>query len=47
MALADTLGVNLVETFLAFITSDESQRRQVLGLYAMTRGWRGLIDETW
>ena len=32
MALADTLGVNLVETFLAFITSNAGQRRQLLDI---------------
>lgn len=32
MALADTLGVNLVETFLAFITSNDAQRRQLLDI---------------
>ncbi|MXW98909.1 MAG: DUF3883 domain-containing protein [Acidimicrobiaceae bacterium] len=30
MALADALGVNLVETLLAFINSDDRQRRQLL-----------------
>jgi hypothetical protein len=32
MALADLLGLNLVETFYAFITSDEAQRRQLLDI---------------
>lgn len=32
MALADALGLNLVETFLSFINADESVRRQLLDL---------------
>jgi len=32
MALADTLGINLVETFLAFIQSDVTQRRRLLDI---------------
>lgn len=32
MALADALGVNTVETFLSFISADESVRRQLLDL---------------
>ena len=32
MALADALGINLVETFLAFIQSDELQRRRLLDI---------------
>lgn len=30
MALADALGLNLVETFLAFLRSDDTQRRRLL-----------------
>jgi hypothetical protein len=41
MALADTLEVNLVETFLAFIQSDDSQRRRLLDI----AGASGLIQE--
>ena len=32
MALADALGINLVETFLAFIQSDDAQRRRLLNI---------------
>jgi hypothetical protein len=32
MALADALGINLVETFLAFIQSDDAQRRRLLDI---------------
>lgn len=32
MALADSLGINLVETFLAFIQSDANQRRRLLDI---------------
>ena len=32
MALADVLGLNLVETFLAFIQSDDAQRRRLLDI---------------
>lgn len=32
MALADALGINLVETFLAFIQSDSGQRRRLLDI---------------
>ena len=32
MALADALGINLVETFLAFIQSDDEQRRRLLDI---------------
>lgn len=41
MALADALGVNLVETFLAFIQSDEDQRRRLLDI----AGGSGLVAE--
>src|SRR5207244_1896079 len=41
MALADALGVNLVETFLAFIQSDDNQRRRLLDIAGAT----GLLDE--
>lgn len=41
MALADALGVNLVETFLAFIQSDEARRRGLLDIAGAT----GLIRE--
>lgn len=45
MALADTLGVNLVETFLAFITSDEGQRRQLLDIAGASSHFRDVLDE--
>jgi hypothetical protein len=45
MALADTLGVNLVETFLAFITSDESQRRQLLDIAGASGHYQDVLDE--
>src|SRR5436305_12602660 len=32
MALADALGINLVETFLAFLQSDNMQRRRLLDI---------------
>lgn len=45
MALADTLGVNLVETFLAFITSDESQRRQLLDIAGASGHYQDVLEE--
>jgi hypothetical protein len=45
MALADTLGVNLVETFLAFITSDDSQRRQLLDIAGASGHYQDVLDE--
>lgn len=45
MALADTLGVNLVETFLAFITSNESQRRQLLDIAGSSGHYQDVLDE--
>ena len=41
MALADALGINLVETFLAFIQSDAEQRRRLLDI----AGGSGLLAE--
>ena len=41
MALADALGINLVETFLAFIQSDADQRRRLLDI----AGGAGLLAE--
>jgi len=41
MAIADTLGVNLVETFLAFLTASESQRHELLEI----AGASALYDE--
>ena len=41
MALADALGINLVETFLAFIQSDTNQRRRLLDI----AGGAGLLAE--
>lgn len=41
MALADSLGVNLVETFLAFIEGDEDRRRRLLDI----AGAVGHLDE--
>ena len=41
MALADALGINLVETFLAFIQSDDGQRRRLLDI----AGAAGLLEE--
>lgn len=45
MALADTLGVNLVETFLAFITSDGGQRLQLLDIAGASGHYRDVLDE--
>ena len=45
MALADTLGVNLVETFLAFITSEEHQRRQLLSIAGALGHLQDIQDE--
>jgi hypothetical protein len=36
MALADALGVNLLETFLAFIQSDQGQRERLLDIAGAT-----------
>ena len=41
MALADALGLNLVETFLAFIQSDDAQRRRLLDI----AGGTGFLEE--
>lgn len=43
MAIADTLGINLVESFLAFIQGDETQRLQLLDL-AGARGYLAEIE---
>ena len=45
MALADTLGVNLVETFLAFITSDDRQRQQLLNIAGASGHYQDALDE--
>ena len=45
MALADTLGVNLVETFLAFITSDDRQREQLLNIAGGSGHYQDVLDE--
>lgn len=45
MALADTLGVNLVETFLAFITSDDAHRRQLLDIAGASGHYADVLDE--
>lgn len=45
MALADTLRVNLVETFLAFITSNERQRRQLLDIAGASGHYQDVLDE--
>jgi hypothetical protein len=42
MAFADALGMNLVETFLAFIQSDQRQRERLLSI----AGASGVIAET-
>ena len=44
MALADALGLNLVETFLAFIQSDPVQRRRLLDI-AGGAGFLAEVDE--
>lgn len=36
MAIADTLGINMVETFIAFIQSDNYQRRRLLDIAGAT-----------
>jgi hypothetical protein len=41
MALADALGINLVETFLAFIQSEPEQRRRLLDIAGATT----MLDE--
>lgn len=45
MALADTLGINLVETILAFITSDDRQRQQLLSIAGASGHYQDLLDE--
>ena len=45
MALADTLGVNLVETFLAFITSGHDQRLQLLDIAGAMGHLDDVLDE--
>lgn len=45
MALADILGVNLVETFLAFITSDDQQRQQLLNIAGASGHYKDVLDE--
>ena len=45
MALADTLGVNLVETFLAFITSNDRQREQLLNIAGASGHYQDVLDE--
>lgn len=45
MALADALGINLVETFLAFIQSDADQRRRLLDIAGGTSLLAEITDE--
>ena len=45
MALADTLGVNLVETFLAFITSDDRRRHQLLSIAGASGHFEEILAE--
>ena len=45
MALADTLGVNLVETILAFINSDDRQRQQLLDIAGASGHHEDILDE--
>lgn len=45
MALADALGINLVETFLAFIQSDPDQRRRLLDIAGGTGMLAEITDE--
>jgi len=45
MALADALGVNLVETFLAFIQSDERQRERLLDIAGASGFAAEIADE--
>ena len=44
-ALADTLGINLVETFLAFITSGDRQRQQLLDIAGASGHYQEVLDE--
>ena len=45
MALADTLGVNRVETILAFINSDDRQRQQLLDIAGASGHHEDILDE--
>ena len=45
MALADALGVNLVETFLAFIQSDQGQRKRLLDIAGASGFAAEIADE--
>ena len=45
MALADTLGVNLVEAFLAFVTSGDDQRFQLLDIAGAVGHLQDVLDE--
>jgi hypothetical protein len=45
MALADTLGMNLVETILAFINSDDRQRRQLLNIAGASGHHEDILHE--
>lgn len=45
MALADTLELNLVETFLAFITNDQAQREQLLQIAGGWAHYEELVAE--
>ena len=45
MALADLLGVNLVETFLAFISSDDQRRQQLLNIAGASGHYQDVLDE--
>ncbi len=45
MALADTLRINLVEIILAFITSDHSQRQQLLSIAGASGHYQDVVGE--
>ncbi|MEI6621220.1 MAG: DUF3883 domain-containing protein [Actinomycetes bacterium] len=45
MAIADTLGINLVETFLAFIQSDSHQRSRLLDIAGASNFVEEIADE--
>ena len=45
MALADTLGINLVETILAFITSDDRHREQLLNIAGASGHYQDVLVE--
>jgi len=45
MAIADTLGINLVETILAFITSDDRHRVQLLNIAGASGHYQDVLVE--